>query len=142
MSPQLARMRSTARFQEGRLVRVDRKWLDPGQTDALDPQRTSATSPNGLLPPWLDKVTALEFESSTCQTGVMSIKIQVARSWTLSGRVARLMMISVLMAACGVDTVDTQQIVAGRISTDRTGSTRALTPSEVATLSDWLAQHR
>ena len=34
------------------------------------------------------------------------------------------------------------RVVAGKISSDQTGGMRPLTPSEVATISDWLAQHR
>jgi hypothetical protein len=67
----------------------------------------------------------------------MSTDIQAARLSALAGRIGVLLMISVLMASCGVDI---PQIVAGQISTDQ--GTRPLTPSEVAILSNWLAQHR
>jgi hypothetical protein len=85
------------------------------------------------------KLAALEFESSPCHTGAMSTDIQAARFSVLAGRIGVFLLISILMASCGVDI---PQIVAGQISTDQKGSTRPLTPSEVAILSDWLAQHR
>src|SRR5262249_41602851 len=69
----------------------------------------------------------------------MSTDIQAARFAALSGRIGVLVIISGLLASCGVNI---PQIVAGQISTDQAGSTRPLTASEVATVSDWLARHR
>ena len=62
------------------------------------------------------------------------------RSSVLSGQIGVLMMVSVLVAACG-KSINPPRIVGGTISTDQTGSTRPLTFSEVAAVSDWLAQH-
>jgi hypothetical protein len=69
----------------------------------------------------------------------MSTDIQAARFAALRGRIGVLLLISGLLASCGVSI---PQMVAGQVSTDHAGSTRPLTASEVATVSDWLAQHR
>ena len=59
--------------------------------------------------------------------------------WALSGLVGLLM----ITAACAVigESIDPPRVVAGKVSLDQADGMRPLASSEVAIISDWLAQH-
>jgi hypothetical protein len=63
---------------------------------------------------------------------------KIARLWVLGSLIGLLIMISVLLP----ENINLPSVIAGKITSDRVGDMRPLTPSEVAGLSDWLAQHR
>jgi hypothetical protein len=83
---------------------------------------------------------ALELQSSACHTGGMREDTRATRLRVLSGLAGLLMMNSAPPPASG-ESISPPRVVAGKISSDQTGGTRPLTPSEVATISDWLAEH-
>ncbi len=71
----------------------------------------------------------------------MKLEARAARLRTRCGRIGLLLMISALLSACG-DRIEPPQIVRGTIATDQPRGTRALTPSELGAVADWLASHR